>query len=345
VPFVINDSSFLAGGSSLNPSLIKASLIVAPAERPDLIVDFSSVAPGTKVILYNDAPAPFPSGDDRNDYFPGYNFQGQNDNPAGAFGLGNPVNESTSAGFGPNSRVLMRFNVTAATGQDSPLAIDNTTPLAIGIDPSLLPSWGFTNHTAISSPKRMLTLNEYFDENGRLIQILGNSENPNGSPYDGAAAYLGYAGSPPTAVGATVENVKEGDTEVWEIYNNTGDVHPMHFHLVNVQLINRQTFDIGPRTFLPTGNIIPPAANELGWKETVQMYPGTVARVIMKWDLAPIVDKDLNPVTTSANGSVQLPITMGQPPPSPRTGGNEYVWHCHILEHEEHDMMHALVVK
>jgi hypothetical protein len=40
----------------------------------------------------------------------------------------------------------------------------------------------------------------------------------------------------------------------------------------------------------------------------------------------------------------QLPIIEGQPPVSPRTGGYEYVWHCHILEREEHDMMHALVV-
>jgi len=75
------------------------------------------------------------------------------------------------------------------------------------------------------------------------------------------------------------------------------------------------------------------------------MYPGTVTRVIMKWDLAPIVDMNGNRITTKARPIIgQLPITDGMPPVSPRTGGHEYVWHCHILEHEEHDMMHALVV-
>ena len=54
------------------------------------------------------------------------------------------------------------------------------------------------------------------------------------------------------------------------------------------------------------------------------MNPGEVITVIAKFDLP-----------------TQLPFTV---PVSPRTGGNEYVWHCHILEHEEHDMMHALVV-
>jgi hypothetical protein len=76
------------------------------------------------------------------------------------------------------------------------------------------------------------------------------------------------------------------------------------------------------------------------------MYPGTVTRLIMKFDLSTIVDKNGNPVNTRAHRITgQLPIINGQPPASPRTGGHEYVWHCHILEHEEHDMMHALVVK
>jgi spore coat protein A len=127
---------------------------------------------------------------------------------------------------------------------------------------------------------------------------------------------------------------------VWEIYNTTGDVHPMHFHLVNVQVINRQTVDVTNYPYLPTGPVLPPDPNELGWKETVPMYPGTVTRVIMKFDLPIIVNAKGNPVDLRRAGGGQY----GTPPPSPRTGGNEYVWHCHILEHEEHDMMHALVV-
>jgi spore coat protein A len=122
-----------------------------------------------------------------------------------------------------------------------------------------------------------------------------------------------------------------GSTEVWEIYNLTADVHPMHFHLVNVQVINRQAFQNfnGTPTFKAAP--LPPAPNETGWKETVPMYPGTVTRIIMKFDLAPAAIK------TALGATIPTPS-------SPRTGGAEYVWHCHILEHEEHDMMRPLVV-
>jgi spore coat protein A len=61
------------------------------------------------------------------------------------------------------------------------------------------------------------------------------------------------------------------------------------------------------------------------------MYPGTVTRIIMKFDVA-------NAAIKTAGGATIVT------PSSPRTGGREYVWHCHILEHEEHDMMRPLVV-
>ncbi len=314
----------LTGQTDPSASNFSKSLLMAPAERPDVIVDFSSCQPGTKVVLYSDAPAPFPSGDDRNDYFPGWNAG------SGLFGVGNPVNGTTAPGFGPNTRVLMRFNVVPATGApDGPLAIDTTTDLTPGIDPFLTP-WGLTTPPPITP--RFLSLNEYFDAYGRLIQILGNAAQPYGSPLETSATYLGYAPNGATVtVGATMENVTSGDTEVWEVFNTTGDVHPMHFHLVNVQVINRQLVDTSAYPYVPSGPVIPPEPNELGWKETVAMYPGTVTRIIMKFDMsqAQIVKK---------NGRV-IPT-----PASPRTGGAEYVWHCHILEHEEHDMMHALVV-
>jgi spore coat protein A len=68
-----------------------------------------------------------------------------------------------------------------------------------------------------------------------------------------------------------------------------------------------------------------PDANEMGWKETVRMNPGEATTVITKFTLP------------------TLPASMGNPL-SPRTGGHEYVWHFHILEHEEHDMMRPLIV-
>ena len=146
--------------------------------------------------------------------------------------------------------------------------------------------------------------------------------------------------------------VKKGATEIWEIYNLTGDTHPIHFHLVNVQVLNRQVFDdvgymtagttAAPGTDVDTtpyliGSPIPPDPNEEGWKETVRMNPHTVTRVIMRFDLpklpwpVPISTRLANPM-------------MPAGPNNPRINGYEYVWHCHILEHEEHDMMRALVV-
>jgi spore coat protein A len=333
---VPSDKPFDLNGQNpeqVDPSQLIKSLIVAPAERPDVIVDFTGYE-RESIILYADAPAPFPGGGPETDFFPG-------------LVNGNPVNANTPDGFGPNSRVLMRFNVVPAQGSDSSLGIGTGTDLTGGIDRTLLPTWGWTDHSALPFPTRFLTLNEYFDEYGRLIQILGNQAAPYGSPYFGMATYLDYpVGTNPASVGYTQENVDAGATEVWEIFNRTGDVHPMHFHLVNVQVINRQFFDPAAfPAFKPAGPVIPPDGNELGWKETVAMYPGTVTRVIMKWDLAPIVDMNGNRITTKARPIIgQLPITDGMPPVSPRTGGHEYVWHCHILEHEEHDMMHALVV-
>lgn len=307
---------------SVDPSKVQKSLIVAPAERPDLLIDFSGYA-GQSLILYSDAPAPFPSGDDRNDYFPGWNVG------SGLFGVGNPVNGTTQAGYGPNTRVLMRFKVVAATGSDAPLKINTSTDLTKGIDP-LFVRPGRANVPG-NIPRRFKSLNEYFDAYGRLVQILGNEAAPLGSPYFGYAAYIDGPGNGKN-VGATAENVSAGSTEIWEVFNTTGDTHPMHFHLVNVQIINRQVVNVtsGP-PYLPTGPVIPPEPNETGWKETVPMYPGTVTRVIMKFDLSQAQIK------TAAG--VVIPT-----PASPRTGGVEYVWHCHILEHEEHDMMHALVV-
>jgi len=318
-----------------NPKLIKQSLLMAPAERTDLIVDFGSVKPGMQVILYNDAPAPFPGGDDRNDYFPGYNCG------SGLFGVGNPVNCITQPGYGPNTRVLMRFNVVAASGtKDNALKIYPGYDLTAGNNP-LFVAPGST-HVPPWVRTRFLTLNEYFDEHGRLIQIIGDSNAPYGSPY---VVTSSFSPTPPGMnVPATEQVVSNGSTEVWEVYNTTGDVHPMHIHEINFQIINRQLFDmtVFPGTISFTGPPIAPDSNEQGWKETARMYPGTVTRVIMKWDVPRITYPSGQPVNASnAYGN----IVNGIAPPSPRTGGAEYVWHCHILEHEEHDMMHALVLQ
>jgi spore coat protein A len=303
---------------------LSSSLLLSPAERPDVIVDFRRYS-GQSIILYNDAQAPFPGGDDRNDYFPQ------------APGVNNPVNATTLPGFGPNTRVLMRFNVGGGSDTTA-FTIDETTILTGGIDPLPIPLG--VPDLPPGAIVRTLTLNEDFDAYGRLIQLLGNDQPTGADPVTGFPTY-GRA-----YTDAATETVTAGSTEVWEIYNTTADVHPMHFHLVNVQVINRQPFNIDAR--VPFGNFtdvpVPAPKDEWGWKETVKMYPGTVTRIHMTFNLAPIVDHHGKKITTKAIGKFQLPITNGQPPVSPRTGGNEFVWHCHILEHEEHDMMRPLVV-
>ena len=310
------EGGFLAKPASIptnvpfNPVTLAGSLVVSPAERPDILVDFSGYE-GKSIVLYNDAAAPFPMGDPRNDYFPGWNVKA------------NPVNALTKPGFGPNTRVLMRFDVgTVVSGTpDVALGITAASDLTAGNDPKLVP-WG---STALPTGVfvRPLTLNETYDAYGRLIQMLGTNIAP-ASPSAGfGRGYLDPA----------TEVVQNRTTEVWEIYNTTADVHPMHFHLVNVQVVNRQPFQVsslfanGTPNF--AGPVTGPAPEEIGWKETVHMFPGTVTRVVMKFDVPPIL----------TSGGAVIPT-----PPSPRTGGNEYVWHCHILEHEEHDMMRPLVV-
>jgi len=280
-----------------NGTTAAGSLLLAPAERADVLFDFSAHA-GQNIILYTDTPAPFPMGAPNNDYFPGLNTNK------------NPVNGLTAPGFGPNTRVIMRFNVVPATGADMPLSLAAGGDLRIGNDPLLMP----LGATALPAgvPVRQLTLNEAFDLNGRLQQLLGTNLLQPGGGY--GQTYMNTA----------TETVLPGATEVWQIANLTADTHPIHFHLVNVQVISRQTIS-SYKNGVPNvkGAPVPPAAFERGWKETVRMNPGEVTTVIMQFNLP------------------SVPFAV---PPSPRTGGHEYVWHCHILEHEEHDMMRPLIV-
>ncbi len=94
---------------------------------------------------------------------------------------------------------------------------------------------------------------------------------------------------------------------------------------MNVQIIQRCPFTGDPATGVTLGVPRGPDANEVGWKETVRMNPGEVTTVVAKFDLPKVPF----PIHPSARDSIN---------------GNEYVWHCHILEHEEHDMMRPLVV-
>jgi FtsP/CotA-like multicopper oxidase with cupredoxin domain len=125
------------------------------------------------------------------------------------------------------------------------------------------------------------------------------------------------AGDPNTGTGTwtaqkwmdpVTENPAVGATEVWEFYNGTVDAHPMHIHEVLFQVVNRQAIfvDEANKTFqvVPGSVPTPPEPWENGFKDTVLAYPGQVTRVRATFN------------------------TPGQ-----------FVWHCHIVEHEDNEMM------
>jgi spore coat protein A, manganese oxidase len=106
------------------------------------------------------------------------------------------------------------------------------------------------------------------------------------------------------------ENPNVGDTEVWEFYNLTGDAHPMHVHEIKFEVVNREVLVLDPDTGEPvvplqlSGEVRPPESWESGFKDTVTAYPGEVTR---------------------------LRAQFNEP--------GQYVWHCHIVEHEDNEMM------
>jgi spore coat protein A len=98
-------------------------------------------------------------------------------------------------------------------------------------------------------------------------------------------------------------------TEIWTLINLTGDSHPIHLHLVRFQILDRRSFV--PLNYLNHGELQyigpaePPEPNEAGWKDTVRADPKMVTRIIVRFE----------------------------------GYAGRYVWHCHILEHEDNEMM------
>lgn len=101
------------------------------------------------------------------------------------------------------------------------------------------------------------------------------------------------------------ETPYNGTIEIWELYNTTPDTHPIHLHLVTFQILSRATFSGDPNNNPVIGPPLPLDPSETGWKDTVRANPGEVTRIIARF--------------------------------GPFTG--IYPWHCHILEHEDHEMM------
>jgi spore coat protein A len=314
------------GASNPVPGTLRYNLLLAPGERADVVVDFSKCPVGSNLILYSDTPAPFPGGDAVNDYFTG----GQ---------IGDTAN-STLPTLGPNTQTIMQFRVSPfnTLGQgmkpDPPMmSLLELLATRRSTQPCPLPPVEAFNLRALRGKvvERWLSLNEDFDEYGRLMQRLGTLTSVH-TALDPAAMNGQWLGT--GLEEAPTEISSEGDVEVWHIVNTTADTHPMHFHLVNVQVLQRHAFDVV--NFVPgnppalVGTPRPPDDNEKGWKETVRMNPGEVTSIVMRISMSPV--------------PFDVPDSPRLASYTPPIHGAEYVWHCHILEHEEHDMMRPFVV-
>jgi spore coat protein A len=257
-----NEGGFL--DAPLNLTAVNGNrLLMALAERADIIVDFTNVPLGQHILTNVGPDEPFGGGE------PGTDFDAADPDSTGQ---------------------IMAFIVVPA------LAPDPTTPpqfLTLPAAPALPPA-------TVTRPLALL-------------------EEPSGSFEDAPAeALLGtIAGDPNVAPGVwtkrmwvepITENPTVGATELWEIYNATVDGHPMHIHEVAFEVVDRQPIFVDEDNetvqVVPGSTPRPPEPWETGYKDTVIAYPGEVTRVRVQFN------------------------TPGQ-----------YVWHCHIVEHEDNEMM------
>jgi spore coat protein A len=256
-------------------------ILLGPAERADVIVDFRRAPGGSSVHLVNLGP----------------------DEP---FGGGEPGEHFAAADPATTGQV-MEFRVGSRAMRDP-----STPPRFLAL-PAIEP-------LGPSDVTRPLSLNEEMsrtvkvelDENGSVVLACAD---PDAEPFGPVAARLGtFDGATGLAVpmawmDPTTDNPRLGDTETWEFYNFTADAHPIHIHEVQFRVVDRQRLAtdeegmaVQPASLV--GERRAPEPWERGFKDTVIAYPGEVTRVQAHFDLP-----------------------------------GRYVWHCHILEHEDNEMM------
>ena len=349
------DGGYLDSPVKIDPNLGQ-KLVMQPGERYEVIMDFTGYA-GTNLILRNIAKTPFPNG---------------------ATPPGNTLGR------------IMQVRVSAAPVIDSSYDPASGTPLRTGtqtIQRLVNPVTRTLAPGVIVNKTRQLTLNEVMAMPMLTTDpVIGFLTNYPGGPLEVLLNNTKWAGvdiggtprpdfTPITVNGVTTyfsELPQEGDTEVWEIVNMTADAHPIHTHLTQFQLMNRQKFDVkkydavynaafpggayipfdGPPLDYNTGNpralggnpdispylrtVSPQDPKEAGWKDTVIAYPGQVTRFVVRY--AP------TDIPTNAPSSM-LYYSFD---PSGSSGGVPfeygYVWHCHIVDHEDNEMMRPNVV-
>lgn len=333
-------------------------LFVSPGERMDLIIDFSGFA-GKTFTFINDSPAPFPGGDTPLD---------ANERLVMQFRVSKSLSSPDNS-FNPAVP-----GATLLTGNNQVVRLaDGQGRLAPGVVPNLTRSLVLIEQEDpdTGNPITVFINNTTFNGKNQLT----NQPIPQSVAYNKGKVYV-------------TEIPQIGSTEIWEIINLTPDAHPMHIHLVQFQVLNRQVFNVGdvvppfvtspsyrftyeatwgpggtvysagpPLLYLSTkklggnpdvvpylvGNIIPPDPNEAYWKDTVKMFPGTVTRLVVRWAPQTI------PVSGVSAGQNKFPFDPTAPLGVKNDGfgypgGPGYVWHCHMSDHEDNDMMRPLQI-
>ncbi|MBV9186300.1 MAG: multicopper oxidase domain-containing protein [Acidobacteria bacterium] len=330
-------------------------LLIMPGERYMVTIDFSAFAPGTTVTLNNVANAPYPSGDPVDPRFTGRIAQFR-------------VGKCYSGQCGVNDP---SFDPSSGKGLRDPRIVRLADPIKGVLAPDVKPAVTrqlTLNEIAVDFPRKVIdpVTGVPMVYPGGPLEILVNNTKWNGNsprPYGDF--------TPITVNGVTTnfsEMPTEGNTEVWEIVNLTADAHPIHLHLVQFQILNREGFntldyitqyeksfpsgvyepDFGPpfdyrakynpmsggkdggnpdvTPYLDPLTFSPPNPMEAGWKDTIMAPPDTVTRVVVRW--AP-TDLPVNAMPTLLHF------------PFDPTGGGmyNYVWHCHIIDHEDNEMM------
>ena len=211
---------------------------------------------------------------------------------------------------------------------------------------TFIPAGESTTATIPLQPKAII--GDFEMEYGRLTALLGTEIRQTPSNIESRVP-SGYI-DPPTEVLKNSINVTpigsmSDGTQIWRITNNDVDLHPVHWHMVNLQVINRVIWD---------ETVVPPEPSETGWRETINTPPLTDTIVALRPitpDLPSELPNSIRPLDVTqeigeTNRFTGLDPTGNQAPVTNHlvNFGWEYVWHCHILGHEENDFMHPMAV-
>jgi len=292
----------------------RQALLMMSAERADVIVDFSGMANGTRIRMINTAPdAPF-GGFPAPPFLPGDVADALTSGQVMDFIVDNALTQPGDATcMLPKNIVLPAEGPLGAPNNTRKLSLNemSSDQVCVEIDAMTGAIVGTLFSTFAGDP------NFLGNCAAAATTVPGNLPQPMG-PRQALVGVVttdgvGNVVALPKRWGdAITETPLLNSTEVWEIHNTTADAHPIHLHQVAFQVIEREDLDpaaLALGNLVPTGVTYPALPNESGYKDTVASYPGQITRIKAKFDIAGL-----------------------------------YVWHCHIIEHEDNEMMRPLFV-